>query len=55
MKSKIKSYCNEATDFHNKEIPKAGFDCTCLAAINVDSAFKKLKTIVCKHVSFKRI
>ena len=41
MKTKIKSYSDETTDFHNIEKPKAGFDYTCLAVINVDSALKK--------------
>ena len=36
MKTKIKSYGDEARDF-----PKAGSDCTCLAVINVDLTFKK--------------
>ena len=38
---KIKSYCHGATDFHVKEMPKAGSDYTCLAIINVDSVLKK--------------
>ena len=41
LKTKIKSYSDEATDFHNKEIPKAGADCTCLAVITIDSALQK--------------
>ena len=28
LKTKIKSYSDEATDFHDKEIPKVGSDCT---------------------------
>ena len=39
MKTKIKSYSDEATDFH--EMPKVGSDYTCLAVINVGSALKK--------------
>ena len=38
LKTKIKSYVDEATDFHDKELPKAGSDCTCLAVITNDSA-----------------
>ena len=41
LKTKIKSYSDEAADFHNKEIPKAGSDCTCLAVITIDSVLKK--------------
>ena len=41
MKTKIKSYSDKATDFHDKEIPKASSDYTCLAVINVDSTLKK--------------
>ena len=41
MKTKIKSYGDKATDFHDKEIPKASSDYTCLAVINVDSTLKK--------------
>ena len=41
MKTKIKPYGDEATDFHCKEIPKAGFDCTCLTVSTIDSAHKK--------------
>ena len=36
-----KSYGHEATDFHDKEITKAGSDCTCLSVITTDSALKK--------------
>ena len=38
LKMKIKSYSDEATDFHDKEIPKVGSDYACLSVINVDSA-----------------
>ena len=41
LKTKIRSYGDEATDFHDKEIPKAGSDCTCLAIITIDSVFEK--------------
>lgn len=43
MKIKIKSYTDEATDFHNKEIPKASSDCTCLAVITIDFDLEKDK------------
>ena len=49
LKTKIKSYGDDATDFHDKEIPKAGSDCTCLAVFTIDSALKKKKTTaICK-------
>ena len=41
LKTKMKSYSDEATDFHDKEIPKAGCNHTCLAVITIDSALKK--------------
>ena len=34
----MKPYGGEATDFHNKEIPKVDSNHTCLAVINADSA-----------------
>ena len=43
MKTNIKSYGDEATDFYNKEIPKAGSDCTSLAVVTTDSALEKDK------------
>ena len=48
MKTKIKSYGDEATVFHDKEVPKVGSNHTCLAIISLDSTLKKMKTIVCK-------
>ena len=41
LKAKIKSYSDEATDFHNNEYPKAGPNPTCLAVITIDTALKK--------------
>ena len=41
MKTKIKSYGDEATGFHDKETPKAGSDCTCLTVIVTDSTLEK--------------
>ena len=40
FKTIIKSYSDEATDFHNKEIPKAGSNYTCLVVITIDSTLK---------------
>ena len=41
LKTKIKSYGDEVTDFYDKEIPKMNSNYTCLAVISLDSALKK--------------
>ena len=41
MKTKIKFYINEVTDFYDKEIPKVDSNHTCLAVINLESALTK--------------
>ena len=41
MKTKIKSYGDEATDFHDLESPKVGSNYTCLAVILIYFALKK--------------
>ena len=41
MKTKTKFYDDEATYFHDKEIPKVDFNLTCLAVISLDSALNK--------------
>ena len=41
LKTKIKSYDDEALDFHDKEIPKVGSNHTSLAIISLDSALKE--------------
>ena len=41
MKTKIKSYSDKVTDFHDIEIPKVGSYHTCLAVISLDSVLKK--------------
>lgn len=41
MKLKIKSYGDEARNFHDEEIYKAGSDYICLVVSNVDSGPKK--------------
>ena len=43
LKTKIKIHCNEVTDFYDKEIPDTDSNHTCLAVINLDSAFEKDK------------
>ena len=41
MKFEIKSYCDEVTDFFDKEFPKVDSYHTCLAVISLDFALKK--------------
>ena len=41
MKTKIKSHCDEVTDFYDRKIPKVDSNHTCLIVISLDSAFKK--------------
>ena len=41
LKAKMKFYGDEATDFHDKEIPKVGSNCTSLAVILIDFVLKK--------------
>ena len=41
LKFKEGSDDNEATDFYDKEMPKAGSNQTCLTVISSDSALKK--------------
>ena len=41
LKTKIKSHCDEVTDFYKKKIPKLEYNHTCLAVISLDSALKK--------------
>ena len=41
LTTKIKFYIDEATEFHDKGMLKAGSNQTCLAVITIDSALKK--------------
>ena len=41
LKTKIKCHIDEDTDFHHKDVPKAGSNHTCLVVIMTDSALKK--------------
>ena len=41
LKTKIKSYGDEVTDFYGREIPKVDSNHTCLAVISLDSALNK--------------
>ena len=43
LKIERKSYDDEATGFHDKDIPKVGSNHACLAVISLDSALKKDK------------
>ena len=40
-KTKIKSYSDEAINFHNKEIPKVGSNYICLAVILIEFFLQK--------------
>ena len=40
MKTKIKTYGDEVTDFYDKEIPKMDSNHICLAVISLDSSLK---------------
>ena len=60
LKTKIKSYGDEVTDFYNKEIPKVEYNYTCLAVIRLESALKKDKNYYmqallkeCKYIEKK--
>ena len=41
LKTKIKFYGDEVTDFYDKEIPKVDSNHTCYAVISLDPPFKK--------------
>ena len=41
MKTKIKSYDDEVTNFYKKEIPRVDSNPTCLAVISLDSGLNK--------------
>ena len=41
LKTKMKSYGDEVTDFYGREIPKVDSNHTCLAVISLDSALNK--------------
>ena len=44
LKTKIKSYGDEATDFHDKKMPQVGSNHTYLAVISLYSALEKDKS-----------
>ena len=41
LETKIKPYGHEATDLHDKEMPKVGSNYNCFAVTVVDSVLKK--------------
>ena len=41
LKTKMKSYGDEVTDFYGREIPMVDSNHTCLAVISLDSALNK--------------
>ena len=41
LKTKIKFYREGSTDFYDKEMPKVGAKCTCLAVILINFVLKK--------------
>ena len=41
LETKIKSRCEEVTDFYDKKIPKVDSNQTCLAVTSLDSVLKK--------------
>ena len=41
LKTRVKSYGNEITDFHDKEVHQVYSSLTCLAVISLDSALNK--------------
>ena len=57
MKTKIRFYSNEATDFDSRKIPKAGSNCISWSVISIISVLKKdgnyylqLFLTECKHI-----
>ena len=45
LKTKIKFYDDEVTEFYDKEIPKVSSNYTCLAVSSLDSALKKSESV----------
>ena len=41
LKTKVESYGDKVTGFHDKGMPKAGSNNTCLAVVTTDSILKK--------------
>ena len=50
LKTKIKAHGDEVIDFFDKTFTKVDYNDTCIAVISLDSALKKIKTII--HKSF---
>ena len=49
LENQNKSYGDEATDFHDKEIPKMDFNHTCLAVIGWILVSIKMETVIWKY------
>ena len=45
-KTKIKSYSDKATDFHDKNISKVHYNHTCLVVISLDSSLEKRRILI---------
>ena len=62
MKTKIKSHCDEVTDFYDKKITKVDTNHTCLAIASLDFALKESEKYYlqmflkeCKYIEKKEI
>ena len=58
MKTKIKSYGDEVTDFYDKEIPKVDPNYTCLAVIvfkKDENHYQQVSLKECKYIKKKVI
>ena len=53
LKTKIKSHCDEVTDFYDRKIPKMDSNYTCLVVISLDSALKKHENL-CPQVYLRK-
>ena len=58
MKTKIKSYGDGATDFHDREVPKVGSNYNCLAVIVLrkdENYFLQVFLKECKYIEKKLV
>ena len=60
LKTKMKSYGDEATDFDYKEIPKPVFDCSCLALMTIvkqkeENNYLQVFSKECKYIEEKEV
>ena len=51
----MKSYGDEARDFHDKEMPKVGYNYICLAVMLIDSENYNAQVLLkeCKYIEIK--